>query len=76
MTGYSTGECPADETPDGRLYVQLVGEKALHEMVLDSIQHDLRQQPTPLSVLTAARNWCTRITAAAEDIAQEKRKVA
>lgn len=68
---------PAVETPDeDQLYMQRAAERALHEMVLSSIQHDLRQQPTPLSVLTSARNWCTRITAAAEDIAQEKRKAA
>ncbi|MER8004954.1 hypothetical protein [Streptomyces sp. NPDC094149] len=58
------------------LYVQRASEKALHEMVLDSIRHDLQQQPSPLTVLTAARNWCSRITAAAEEIAREKRKAA
>ncbi|MFJ1808513.1 MULTISPECIES: hypothetical protein [unclassified Streptomyces] len=71
------GPSAAVDTPnEDDLYVQRAAELALHEMVLGSIQHDLRQQPTPLSVLTAARNWCTRITAAAEDIAQEKRKAA
>ncbi|MBW8701854.1 hypothetical protein MBT84_19800 [Streptomyces sp. MBT84] len=58
------------------LYVQRAAERALHEMVLDSIRHDLEQQPSPLSVLTAARNWCTRITAAAEEIARAKRSTA
>ncbi|MFE7927819.1 hypothetical protein ACFU6S_03640 [Streptomyces sp. NPDC057456] len=72
-----TGSSAAVDTPsEDELYMQRAAERALHEMVLGSIQHDLRQQPTPLSVLTAARNWCTRITAAAEDIAQEKRKAA
>lgn len=67
----------AVDTPsEDELYVQRAAERALHEMVLGSIQHDLRQQPTPLSVLTAARNWCTRITAAADEIAREKRKAA
>ena len=51
-------------------------ERALHEMVLDSIRHDLEQQPSPLTVVTAARNWCSRITAAAEDVAQAKRRAA
>jgi len=58
------------------LYVQRASERALHEMVLDSICHDLKQQPSALTVLTAARNWCSRITAAAEEIAREKRKTA
>jgi hypothetical protein len=66
-------EHPTDEE---QLYVQRAGEKALHEMVLDSIRHDLEQQPSPLTVLTAARNWCSRITAAAEDIARAKRSTA
>jgi hypothetical protein len=65
------GEATAEE-----LYVQRAAERALHEMVLDSIRHDLEQQPSPLTVLTAARNWCTRITAAAEEIARSKRKAA
>ncbi|MFJ5728768.1 hypothetical protein [Streptomyces paradoxus] len=61
---------------DDQLYVQRATEKALHEMVLDSIRHDLEQQPSPLTVLTAARNWCSRITAAAEEIARTKRSTA
>jgi hypothetical protein len=65
------------DTPDeDQLYVQRAAEKALHEMVLDSIRHDLEQQPSPLTVITAARNWCTRITAAAEEIARVKRSTA
>ncbi|MFJ9748905.1 hypothetical protein [Streptomyces chartreusis] len=71
------GVSMAADTPDAdELYVQRAAEKALHEMVLDSIRHDLEQQPSPLTVLTAARNWCSRITAAAEDIAQARRKAA
>lgn len=58
------------------LYVQRASEQALHEMVLDSIRHDLEQQPSPLTVITAARTWCNRITAAADEIAQAKRKAA
>lgn len=71
LDALSSTEATVDE-----LYVQRASERALHEMVLDSIRHDLEQQPSPLTVLTAARNWCTRITAAAEDIAREKRKAA
>lgn len=85
MTERSPGQWPVDHPVDlsdaapnaeGELYVQRAAERALHEMVLDSIRHDLEQQPTPLSVLTAARNWCSRITAVAEDIAQAKRRAA
>ena len=65
-----------EQAPEDELYMQRQKERALHEMVLDSIRHDLEQQPSPLTVLTAARNWCTRITAAAEEIAREKRKAA
>jgi hypothetical protein len=57
-------------------YVQRQQERALHEMALDSICHDLRQQPSPFTVASAARNWCNRITAAAEEIAREKRSTA
>lgn len=71
LDALSSTEATVDE-----LYVQRASERALHEMVLDSIRHDLQQQPSPLTVLTAARNWCTRITAAAEEIAREKRKAA
>ncbi|MFJ4617391.1 hypothetical protein [Streptomyces sp. NPDC088812] len=84
MTEHRPGQWPVDEPADlGRdipdadeLYVRRAKERALHEMVLDSIRHDLEQQPTPLSVAVAARNWCTRITAAAEDIAKAKRHAA
>ncbi len=90
MTDRSPGQWPVEEpadldteeyaavpTPDAdELYMKRAEEKALHEMVLDSIRHDLEQQPSPRTVLTAARNWCTRITTAAEDIAQAKRRAA
>ena len=78
LAGLSGGEVSndAEAKTEDALYVQRAAERALHEMVLDSIRHDLEQQPSPLTVLTAARNWCSRITAAAEDIAQAKRKAA
>ncbi|KDN73943.1 hypothetical protein DF19_41875 [Streptomyces olindensis] len=85
MNERSPGQWPVDKPvdldepepqTDDQLYVQRAAEKALHEMVLDSIRHDLEQQPSPLTVLTAARNWCSRITAAAEEIARTKRSTA
>ncbi|MET7321304.1 hypothetical protein [Streptomyces sp. NPDC005549] len=87
MSERSPGQWPVDqlvdldaseqETADAvDLYVQRASEQALHEMVLDSIRHDLEQQPSPLTVITAARTWCNRITAAAAEIAQAKRRTA
>lgn len=81
MTGNCPGRWPVkstDLTPvtDDEQYVQLAAEKALHEMVLASIRHDLEQQPSAFTALTAARNWCTRITALADEVAAEKRRTA
>ncbi|MFH9012508.1 hypothetical protein ACH4C6_14105 [Streptomyces sp. NPDC017943] len=85
MNERSPGQWPVDRRvdldalepqTDDQLYVQRAAERALHEMVLDSIRHDLEQQPSPLTVLTVARNWCSRITAAAEEIARTKRSTA
>lgn len=74
--GRVTPEAAARTGDDAEQYLKRAAERALHEMVLDSIRHDLEQQPSPLTVLTAARNWCTRITAAAEEIARAKRSTA
>jgi hypothetical protein len=83
MTERRPGQWPVDKPTDlnavdhtDELYIQRQKERALHEMVMASIRHDLEQQPTALSVLTAARNWCSRITAEAEDVARTKRKPA
>ncbi|MFF5029218.1 hypothetical protein ACFY2J_34045 [Streptomyces collinus] len=87
MTERRPGQWPVDEPADldalgaaepsfDELYMQLQKERALHEMALDSIRHDLEQQPSALTVITAARNWCNRITAAAEEIARSKRAAA
>jgi len=84
VTEHRPGRWPVDEpvdldalTPDdSEMYVQRQQERALHEIVLDSIRHDLEQQPSPVTVITAARNWCNRITTAADEIAQAKRKAA
>ncbi|WP_329471713.1 hypothetical protein OIE75_20420 [Streptomyces sp. NBC_01723] len=81
MNERSVGQWPVDR-PAGLggdaddQYVQRASERALHEMVFDSIRYDLEQQPSPLTVITAARTWCNRITAAADEIAQAKRKAA
>ena len=69
-------DAPEHSRTGDELYVQRAAEKALHEMVLDSIRHDLEQQPSPLTVINAARSWCNRITAAADEIARTKRSTA
>jgi hypothetical protein len=63
------GEPTADE-----LYVRRAQEKALHEMVLGSIKHDLEQQPTGPSAQAKARIWCAHVLAIADDVARSKRK--
>ncbi|MFC7892713.1 hypothetical protein [Streptomyces sp. NPDC057381] len=81
MTERIPGQWPVDQPAelgddtDGQ-YVQRQQERALHEMVLGSIRHDLEQQPNPRTVISAARTWCNRITAAADEIAQSKRRAA
>ncbi|MEU6490363.1 hypothetical protein ABZ890_08215 [Streptomyces sp. NPDC046984] len=85
MTECRPGEWPVTNPVDldavhertaDELYVQRASERALHEMVLDSIRYDLEQQPSPVCVVAAARNLCGRITAAAEEIARAKRSTA
>ncbi|MFF1321471.1 hypothetical protein ACFVZZ_18895 [Streptomyces chartreusis] len=66
----------AETTDDDQLYVQRAAEKALHEMVLDSIRHDLEQQPTGPSAQAKARIWCAHVLAIADEVAAEKRKAA
>ncbi|WP_306186928.1 hypothetical protein [Streptomyces sp. MK5] len=51
-------------------------EKALHEMCLASIRHDLEQQPTGPSAQAKARVWCAQILAVADEVAAAKRKTA
>jgi hypothetical protein len=64
-----------DATTD-ELYVKRATEKALHELCLDSIRHDLEQQPSGPSVQAKARIWCAHILAMAEDVAEAKRRAA
>jgi len=67
----SSAESTAEE-----LYVRRAQEKALHEMVLDSIRHDLEQQPTGPSAQAKARIWCAHVLAIADDVARSKRETA
>ncbi|MET9411302.1 hypothetical protein ABZX90_36995 [Streptomyces sp. NPDC002935] len=63
------------EDPE-RLYVKRAAEKALHVMVLDSIRHDLEQQPSGSSAQAKARIWCAHVLAIADDVADAKRRAA
>ncbi|MDX3555316.1 hypothetical protein PV729_26715 [Streptomyces europaeiscabiei] len=84
MTERRPGQWPVDEPADlssaeaaaDELYVRRAQEKALHEMVLDSIRHDLEQQPTGPSAQAKARIWCAHILAIADDVAAVKRRAA
>ncbi|MFF4347563.1 hypothetical protein [Streptomyces sp. NPDC001530] len=75
-----SGVAHADTTDDtathDALYVQRAAEKALHEMVLDSIRHDLEQQPTGPSAQAKARIWCAHVLAIADEVAEVKRRAA
>lgn len=64
------------DTTTDELYVKRAAEKALHEMCLDSIRHDLEQQPTGSSAQAKARIWCAHILAIADDVAEAKRRAA
>jgi hypothetical protein len=69
--GVSVG---ADIPDEDALYVKRVSELARREIVLDSIAAHLAEQPTPNSVLAAARTWCADITALGDEIAKGKRR--
>jgi hypothetical protein len=64
------------EASHDELYVKRAAEKALHEMVLDSIRHDLEQQPTGPSAQAKARIWCAHILAIADEVSAVKRRAA
>ncbi|GAA4999637.1 hypothetical protein [Streptomyces siamensis] len=87
MTQHRPGQWPVEQPVDldavdgakathDELYVKRAAEKALHEMCLDSIRHDLEQQPTGPSAQAKARIWCAHILALADDVAAAKRKAA
>ncbi len=79
MTGHRPGQWPVSEPADlgaDELYVRRAAEKALHEMVLDSIRHDLEQQPTGPSAQAKARIWCAHVLAIGDDVAEVKRRAA
>lgn len=87
MTQHRPGRWPVNQPADldaitateptaDELYVKRAAEKALHELCLDSIRHDLEQQPTGPSAQAKARIWCAHILALADEVAAAKRKAA
>lgn len=64
----------ADAPDEDALYVKRVSELARRELVLGSIAAHLAEQPTPNSVLSAARTWCADVTALGDEIAKGKRR--
>lgn len=85
MTKHRPGQWPVTNPVDldalnatapmeDELYLRRQQERALQEMVMGSIRHHLEQQPSPLTVIAAARDLCNRITAAADEVARQKKK--
>jgi hypothetical protein len=63
----------ATETDHDQLYVKRAQERALHEMVLGSIRHDLTQQPTDSAIRSAATRWKNAITNLADELINTRR---
>lgn len=61
------------ETDHDELYVKRAQERALREMVLGSIRHNLNQQPTPGAIRAAARTWKNAITQLADELINTRR---
>lgn len=79
MTAREPGEWPVDEPVDlipDDLYVKRAAERGRHEIVLGSIRAHLEEQPSPVAVLTAVRQWINEVIAVGDEVAREKRKAA
>ncbi|WP_405960769.1 hypothetical protein OG235_27785 [Streptomyces sp. NBC_00024] len=63
----------AAETDHDELYVKRAQERALREMVLGSIRHDLDQQPSPTAIRAAATRWKNAITDLADELINTRR---
>jgi hypothetical protein len=63
----------ATETDHDELYVKHAQERALHEMVLGSIRHDLDQQPNTSAIRAAATRWKNAITNLADELINTRR---
>lgn len=61
------------EQDHDELYVKHAQERALHEMVLGSIRHDLNQQPNPSAIRSAATRWKNAITNLADELINTRR---
>ena len=54
-------------------YMRRAAEQARREMVLGSIKAHLEEQPSRVSVMSAARRWCADILALAGEVAKKLR---
>lgn len=77
MTSSPMGDCPADQpvglVPED-LYLKRAAERGRHEIVLGSIRAHLEEQPTPVAVLTAVRQWINEVIAVGDEVAKTKRR--
>jgi hypothetical protein len=62
-----------EQTDHDELYVKRAQERALREMVLGSIRHDLDQQPSPTAIRAAARDWKNAITNLTDELINTRR---
>lgn len=63
----------AAEMDHDELYVKRAQERALREMVLGSIRHDLDQQPSTTALRAAATRWKNAITDVADELINTRR---
>lgn len=61
------------EDPE-RLYVKRAAEHGRHEIVLGSIRAHLEEQPSPVAVLTAVRQWINEVIALGDEVTKTKRR--
>jgi hypothetical protein len=60
----------------GEQHIALSAIQARWHVTLGAIRADLEEQPSPMSVRTAARRWAEAVTAMAEEIATQMRNTA
>lgn len=58
------------------VHLRYAAERAQRQLTIGAIRADLEAQPSPRSVLSAARRWCAEITAMADAMAKQRRDTA
>ncbi|MGW6243834.1 hypothetical protein [Streptomyces roseolus] len=64
----------ADDDARAATHLSFVAAQARFHVTLGSIRADLEEQPSPMTVLHAARRWNAAITAMADEIASALKK--